>query len=80
MPKKEKKCPFAYYYQTFSIGFVGYDSAEINYMLLERYDTGSDYSRLASIDTLFNPEIIQLGDTIMHYRDSNYRYNVGFLK
>lgn len=70
---KEYTCSHSYYYVHEGIAFVGFSSAELNQVVVNRYRKGGSFSELISTDTIDASDAVFASDTA--YRSaSNYSF------
>lgn len=74
---KPRNCPYGVQHKPTSIAFVGFDSSELNLILLSSYEKGSDFVVKLREDSLVNPTFLKFNDTIIS-SEGSYSFDNGF--
>jgi hypothetical protein len=63
-----------------SLAFVGFDSSEMDLIILSVYQKGTDFQSLSYMDTLVSPRFSNVNDTFLNPDHSTYSFDQGFFK
>ncbi len=74
------KCPYSVYQMPTSLAFVGFDSSEMDLMILSVYQKGTSFQALSHIDTLIEPRFFNVNDTFLNSDNIAYSLDQGFFK
>lgn len=74
------KCPYSVYQMPTSLAFVGFDSSEMDLMILSVYQKGTNFQSLSHIDTLVSPRFSNLNGVFLNPDNRTYSFDQGFFK
>lgn len=74
------KCPYSVYQMPTSLAFVGFDSSEMDLIILSVYQKGTGFQTLSHMDTLVSPRFSNANGTFLNPDNNTYSFEQGFFK
>ncbi len=74
------KCPYSVYQMPTSLAFVGFDSSEMDLIILSVYQKGTNFQSLSYVDTLVSPRFSYVNDTFLNPDNTISSFDQGFFK